>query len=71
VLVPQGEGKLVDFDILRRICVVRLEDGLEVKVKADDVKLRREKTRREEGGTEGKKDKSKGQDSDRKSKKRR
>lgn len=37
VMTPRGEGKVIDFDILQEQCVVRMEDGLEVKVSIKEI----------------------------------
>ncbi len=43
VKTPQGDGKIIDFDILKKVCVVLLEEGAFARVDAVDVKLRKDR----------------------------
>jgi len=43
VETPQGDGKVVDLDILKKLCVIRLEEGNQIKIPADQVTVKSEK----------------------------
>ncbi|MFH1874406.1 MAG: regulatory iron-sulfur-containing complex subunit RicT [Pseudomonadota bacterium] len=48
VTTPQGDGKIIDFNILKKICVVLLDEGPITRVPVEEVKPRKEKSKKEE-----------------------
>jgi cell fate regulator YaaT (PSP1 superfamily) len=45
VSTPKGDGKIVDLDILNEQCVVRIGEGIEVRVPAKDIRPQTEKAK--------------------------
>ncbi len=46
VSTPKGDGKIIDLDVLSEMCTVRVEDGLEVRVSAKDIRPQKEKIKK-------------------------